>query len=639
MEPVSASIAGVLALGGLVLLVYALFADRPRGRRRCPECAYRMDGIEGRRCPECGKTTKSERRLFRTRRKWRWAAVAALGVIASLPLAGWSRWETKGWEGVPGDVLVRLAWMDSQGMRDEVERRLIREHFDARQMDILLDRGLEDLGHVEMRRVAFARTILDEVQGWLGTPIHETLSKNSGGRQRIAERLVPIVLPIARGHCPNQSILDGDEAIAWAAALAPYSDEALHVTLSSFPMWATSSVGHGLSLVAADIRSFKESRTQHLEHTNVMRSYYPPLRDGQFTHESASAWLKRQPATRETLLAYGEHHLDPANAPWDASYFDGHDETARRLFAAAMRLRLSEPHDRVLELIDLPAESPESPDAERDITDALVLLYHLPWSDVHMAWVAHAILHDDVPSHDIEWNILDIHGSDAAAIAPDLIAHFERADRGALRRRAETALRVMGDPAPLQDVAARRVLERAHVRARVSEPDDPALWDASIYEWIELVADPGARRLGDVLEEAVLDPVSPDLPGAAALLATGRLGHDDKVRLLDTLARLSLRSAHDRVRGGAFATLTYMLQSDEITADAIIAWLRAPEPDQALVRAKATAFGTSSWYDRPPGMESRRHALVVAATQLVTDPDASIADAADIVLEEHERRR
>lgn len=70
---------------GAVLLAAALFKDRSRGRRRCPRCWYDMGGVPSLTCPECGRDAKVERRLFRTRRRWRRAVIAALVV-----LAGWA---------------------------------------------------------------------------------------------------------------------------------------------------------------------------------------------------------------------------------------------------------------------------------------------------------------------------------------------------------------------------------------------------------------------------------------------------------------------------------------------------------------------------------------------------------------------
>ncbi|MEM9167990.1 MAG: hypothetical protein AAGB48_13315 [Planctomycetota bacterium] len=67
---------------GAALLLWALYFDRSRGRRRCPKCWYDMAEVQGRLCPECGRTAKHEARLYMTRRRWGWAA-AGLAIVGS----------------------------------------------------------------------------------------------------------------------------------------------------------------------------------------------------------------------------------------------------------------------------------------------------------------------------------------------------------------------------------------------------------------------------------------------------------------------------------------------------------------------------------------------------------------------------
>src|SRR4051794_34257850 len=73
-----------LAAAGAALLLWSLFWDRARARRRCPKCWYDMAGIASLRCPECGREARAERRLRRTRRRWRWAAASLPLILAGL---------------------------------------------------------------------------------------------------------------------------------------------------------------------------------------------------------------------------------------------------------------------------------------------------------------------------------------------------------------------------------------------------------------------------------------------------------------------------------------------------------------------------------------------------------------------------
>ena len=81
-------IGAVVGAGGLAFLAWSLLWDRSRGRRRCPKCWYDMTGLSGLTCPECGKTAKTEKKLFRTRRRWRWAVLGCVLIVAGGSTAG-----------------------------------------------------------------------------------------------------------------------------------------------------------------------------------------------------------------------------------------------------------------------------------------------------------------------------------------------------------------------------------------------------------------------------------------------------------------------------------------------------------------------------------------------------------------------
>jgi hypothetical protein len=80
----------LLSLAGVAWIVRCLFADRARGRRRCPSCWYDFAGLAtDSRCPECGRDDLTERHLARTRRRW------GLACLAFIPLiAGYITWAT-----------------------------------------------------------------------------------------------------------------------------------------------------------------------------------------------------------------------------------------------------------------------------------------------------------------------------------------------------------------------------------------------------------------------------------------------------------------------------------------------------------------------------------------------------------------
>lgn len=130
-----AAAGGAVALAGLGLLGWALLGDRVRTRRarrrgdlrRCPRCWYDMSATEGLVCPECGRDARRERRLGRSHRRWRWAAVGlavvavGAGTIAFPHGRGgvWRRW-------LPDTVVIALIpyTSDDHWAVEEVNRRL-----------------------------------------------------------------------------------------------------------------------------------------------------------------------------------------------------------------------------------------------------------------------------------------------------------------------------------------------------------------------------------------------------------------------------------------------------------------------------------------------------------------------------------
>jgi hypothetical protein len=104
------AIAITLGVIGLIILAFALFRDRSRGRRRCPKCWYSMDGAPTLTCPECGRVAKTEKKLFKTRRGRRGIAVALTFFIAAYGAWKWPEVQRNGWTSlIPTTVLVWIA--------------------------------------------------------------------------------------------------------------------------------------------------------------------------------------------------------------------------------------------------------------------------------------------------------------------------------------------------------------------------------------------------------------------------------------------------------------------------------------------------------------------------------------------------
>jgi len=121
---------GVLGAGGLVLAVWALFADRARSRRRCPRCWYDLSATDALVCSECGFVARREKKLYKTRRKSRWACVAAVVLVMAYGLAVTPRIKRSSyhWPGaVPTTALLTCApWLDANdALASELHLRIV----------------------------------------------------------------------------------------------------------------------------------------------------------------------------------------------------------------------------------------------------------------------------------------------------------------------------------------------------------------------------------------------------------------------------------------------------------------------------------------------------------------------------------
>jgi len=88
---------GALLASSVAILVWALFWDRSRKRKRCPRCWYDMSAATSLTCSECGKSVKRETKLYKTRRHKRWALVALVGMLGGGYLIVQPRVKEKGW--------------------------------------------------------------------------------------------------------------------------------------------------------------------------------------------------------------------------------------------------------------------------------------------------------------------------------------------------------------------------------------------------------------------------------------------------------------------------------------------------------------------------------------------------------------
>ena len=81
----------LVAVVGVLLIWLGQFADRSRGRPRCPECWCDMRGsLPKLECPECGHDADDERRLYQTRCHW-WLIAPGYALLWAVLLAIASR--------------------------------------------------------------------------------------------------------------------------------------------------------------------------------------------------------------------------------------------------------------------------------------------------------------------------------------------------------------------------------------------------------------------------------------------------------------------------------------------------------------------------------------------------------------------
>lgn len=191
---------GTVALCALIVLLWALFSDRSRGRRRCPKCWYSMEAAPSLRCPECGFVAKRERHLYRTRRRWKLAFVAVPLLMLAVYLAIQPKVRPYGYGSLtPVTVLIFLFQFDDsewivRGIDYQAERDLFHRPRASSLVDPL-DPGFGEamwswqwrwLGHTTLRRIKEQEPVRKthwRYQYWLA------LSREFGGDDHLSARI------------------------------------------------------------------------------------------------------------------------------------------------------------------------------------------------------------------------------------------------------------------------------------------------------------------------------------------------------------------------------------------------------------------------------------------------------------------
>ena len=135
-----------LIVGGIVVL-WALLADRARGRKRCPKCWYDLSASPEPRCSECGFVARTERKLRKTRRHWRGCLLGLFIIVLGVSGPAYRVYKNDWRNLVPTTALI--LWMpdletEHADLYDALETRMADGRLTDRQWEWLLDRCLDD---------------------------------------------------------------------------------------------------------------------------------------------------------------------------------------------------------------------------------------------------------------------------------------------------------------------------------------------------------------------------------------------------------------------------------------------------------------------------------------------------------------
>jgi len=147
--PAAFALAGLAVLLGGGLLVWGLWADSLRGRRRrrCQRCWHDLSGTPGLVCPECGSRAPREADLHRVRRRWRAVVLGSLLLVAGVAVWGGALPRAALRRALPDAWLVTLLPWSSpapggDSVHEELRRRLAWGEVSPAAIDALVERLL-----------------------------------------------------------------------------------------------------------------------------------------------------------------------------------------------------------------------------------------------------------------------------------------------------------------------------------------------------------------------------------------------------------------------------------------------------------------------------------------------------------------
>lgn len=152
------------ALTGIIAGFWALFWDRPRGRKRCPKCWYNMSAAPSLVCSECGHEARDKRKQLKTRRRWRLVIIYSVLTAIGLGAIRFG-YINVGWrETVPTTILVLLMpnlEKSNQKLYDQLKYRMDMDEIEGWQWEWMFDRCANDLSQSQLVKI-YARPVWNE---------------------------------------------------------------------------------------------------------------------------------------------------------------------------------------------------------------------------------------------------------------------------------------------------------------------------------------------------------------------------------------------------------------------------------------------------------------------------------------------